>query len=63
MFKGNYTPSYSITYRVNPEPLADKIFTNVEFLADFYTANSPDLPYSFGKTGHLFARLEFHHLQ
>ena len=52
MFKGNYTPSYSITYRVNPEPLTDKIFTNVEFLADFYATNSPDIPYSFGETGH-----------
>lgn len=55
MFKGNYTPSYSITYRVNPEPLTDKIFTNVEFLADFYDTNSPDIPYSFGETGHSLA--------
>lgn len=52
MFKGNYTPSYSITYRVNPDPFTDKIFTNVEFLADFYATNSPDIPYSFGETGH-----------
>lgn len=52
MFKGEYTPYYSMTYRVNPDPLEDKIFTNIEYIADFYVANSPDLPYSFGTTGH-----------
>ena len=41
MFEGQYnttfdgTPiGYSVTYRVNPEPYADKVFTNVEFIAD-----------------------------
>lgn len=41
MFEGRYnttfdnTPiGYSITYRVNPQPYVDKVFTNVEFIAD-----------------------------
>lgn len=31
-----YGNSYSIDYRVNPEPLADKIFTNIEYIADTF---------------------------
>ena len=35
MFAGDYTNDYSITYRVNPEPLVNKMFTNGEYIADF----------------------------
>jgi hypothetical protein len=34
MFAGNYTGNYSVEYKINPEPLIDKTFTNVEFIAD-----------------------------
>lgn len=50
MFKGKYTTEYGMIYRINPEPLVDKIFTNVEFIADMYAANAPDVPYSLGTT-------------
>lgn len=36
MFKGKYTNNYYIQYKINPEPLADKIFTNVEYIADCF---------------------------
>lgn len=42
MFEGNYnrtfgnTPvGYSVQYRINPNPYSDKVFTNVEFIADY----------------------------
>lgn len=42
MFEGDYnkgfmdTPlNYSIEYRVNPDPYSDKVFTNLEFIADY----------------------------
>jgi hypothetical protein len=45
MFEGDYnrtfgnTPvGYSVQYRINPNPYSDKVFTNVEFIAD-YTNN------------------------
>lgn len=41
MFAGGYNRSfndsmigYSMTYRVNPEPFEDKLFSNIEFIAD-----------------------------
>lgn len=41
MYNGDYNTTYdskpinySIEYRVNPEPFADKVFSNVEFIAD-----------------------------
>ena len=34
MFKGDYTNNYYIQYKINPEPLTDKTFTNIEFIAD-----------------------------
>ena len=34
MFAGNYTNNYYIQYKINPEPLTDKTFTNIEFIAD-----------------------------
>ena len=34
MFDGEYTNNYSIEYKVNPEPLTDKTFGNIEFIAD-----------------------------
>lgn len=34
MFAGDYTNNYYIQYKINPEPLTDKTFTNIEFIAD-----------------------------
>lgn len=34
MFEGEYTNNYYIQYKINPEPLTDKTFTNIEFIAD-----------------------------
>ena len=34
MFNGDYTSNYHIQFKINPEPLADKIFTNIEYIAD-----------------------------
>ena len=35
MFYGEYKPYY-VTYRVNPQPYSDKIFTNIDFRADTF---------------------------
>lgn len=35
---GDYPVEYSVQYRINPNPYSDKVFTNVEFIAD-YTNN------------------------
>ena len=51
MFGGSYTNDYHIIYKVNPEPLTDKIFTNIEYIADCYNTARADLPNSFGTTG------------
>lgn len=40
MFGGDYTSDYSIEYKINPEPLVDKTFGNIEFIADCF--NSTD---------------------
>lgn len=40
MFEGEYTNDYFTTYKINPEPLTDKIFTNVEFIADVFKDDS-----------------------
>jgi len=43
MFGGDYSSDYSITYKVNPEPYTDKIFTNLDIIADrYYNNDSPD---------------------
>ena len=34
MFGGDYTDNYYVEYKVNPEPLIDKIFGNVEYIAE-----------------------------
>ena len=34
MFGGNYTSDYFMEYKVNPEPLMDKIFGNIEYIAE-----------------------------
>lgn len=34
MFTGDYLRNFSIEFNVNPEPLEDKIFTNVEYISD-----------------------------
>lgn len=36
LFGGTYGSNYSVEYRVNPEPLTDKIFTNIDYIADVY---------------------------
>ena len=47
MFAGDYTNNYSIEYKVNPEPLIDKTFGNIEYIADcFHPLNEVDLPNS-----------------
>lgn len=39
MFAGDYTSNYSIEYKINPEPLVNKVFTNIEYIADCFNAN------------------------
>lgn len=34
MFEGDYLRDFSVEYNVNPEPLIDKTFTNIEYTAD-----------------------------
>lgn len=36
MFGGDYTSDYSMEYKINPEPLLDKTFGNIEFIADCF---------------------------
>lgn len=44
MFAGDYTNKYSVEYKVNPEPLVDKTFGNIEYIADcFHPLNEVDL--------------------
>ena len=43
MFAGGYTGSFSITYRVNSEPYENKIFTNGEYIADWYDESLTDV--------------------
>lgn len=47
MFDGNYTDNYYIQYKINPEPLTDKTFTNLEFIAD--KLNDGDIDYTNSK--------------
>jgi hypothetical protein len=42
MFGGEYTNNYYIQYKINPEPLTDKTFTNIEFIADKLNNDSID---------------------
>lgn len=49
MFKGDYAYNYSIQHKINPEPLADKVFTNIEYIADCYE-KSVDSSKSFGNS-------------
>ena len=51
LFKGDYTYNYLMQYKINPEPLADKIFTNIEYISDCYE-NDVDSPNSFGESAH-----------
>lgn len=51
MFEGDYTNSYYIQYKINPEPLTDKTFTNIEFIAD--KLNNDDID-SFASKKNLF---------
>lgn len=41
MFSGDYIRNFSIEFNVNPEPLDDKIFTNIEYISD--TVNNKEL--------------------
>ena len=54
MFNGKYNTTfeqepigYSVNYRINPSPYADKVFSNVEFIADCSDASglTSDLPF------------------
>jgi hypothetical protein len=36
LFEGDYTNNYYIQYKINPEPLIDKTFTNIEYIADCF---------------------------
>lgn len=38
MFSGKYANDYYIQYKINPEPLVDKTFTNIEYIADCFKA-------------------------
>ena len=49
MFDGDYSYDYKMIYKINPEPLTDKTFTNVEYISDCYTLNVDD-PKSFGES-------------
>ena len=42
LFGGDYTNNYYIQYKINPEPLTDKTFTNIEFIADKLNDDSID---------------------
>ena len=52
MFGGNYGETFdgmqvgwSVTYKANPEPMTDKIFTNLEYTADVIDGNVDDVNY------------------
>lgn len=49
MFKGDYAYDYCIQHKINPEPLADKVFTNIEYISDCYD-KSVDSSKSFGES-------------
>ena len=36
MHAGEYISRYKMVYRVNPDPLMDKVFTNIEYLSELY---------------------------
>ena len=57
MFKGNYTNNYYIQYKINPEPLTDKTFTNIEFIAD--KLNNEDIDSIPSKKNLLYPFTEF----
>jgi hypothetical protein len=39
MFAGDYLRNFYVEYNVNPEPLDDKIFTNIEYISDTFDDN------------------------
>lgn len=52
MFGGNYGETFDsrqvgwgVTYKANPEPMTDKIFTNLEYTADVIDGNVDDVNY------------------
>ena len=57
MFKGDYTNNYYIQYKINPEPLTDKTFTNIEFIAD--KLNNEDIDSVPSKKNLLYPFTEF----
>jgi len=40
---GNYTNDYKISYRINPEPYLDKVFTNIEYIAELYNKDNRNI--------------------
>ena len=57
MFEGEYTNNYYIQYKINPEPLTDKTFTNIEFIAD--KLNNEDIDSIPSKKSLLYPFTEF----
>ena len=57
MFAGDYTNNYYIQYKINPEPLIDKTFTNIEFIAD--KLNNEDIDSIPSKKSLLYPFTEF----
>lgn len=57
MFAGDYTKDYYIQYKINPEPLTDKTFTNIEFIAD--KLNNEDIDSIPSKKNLLYPFTEF----
>ena len=53
----NYGNDYSIDYRVNPEPLVDKIFTNIEYIADMLDGTTVETP-SILEDKHAFNKID-----
>lgn len=52
MFGGNYGETFdnaeagwSVTYKANPEPMVDKVFTNIEYTADVIDGSVDDVNY------------------
>lgn len=40
MFAGDYTNNYSIEFITNEDPQVDKVFTNIDYRADFFDSNN-----------------------
>lgn len=43
MYAGGYASTYKMVYRVNPDPLMDKVFTNIEYLSELYDSTGANV--------------------